>query len=150
MKLNIKSEYLHKIYSNKQFIKTIDIAYKKIRAFKKKNNFDVIAFTGSSGAALAYPLSYKLKIPLICIRKDKSSHFKEKIEGQFEFKNYIIVDDFISSGATIKKIMREIDYHCFCSIYHNSGIPKCVGIYLYDDKNKKHKYLNISKINNLK
>jgi len=82
---------------------------RKISAFKKKHHVDAIAFTGYSGSACAYALSYKLGIPLICIRKkNRKSHFDGFYEGRINVKDYIIVDDFIETGKTIDEIKRRV------------------------------------------
>lgn len=102
------------------------LAATKIKKFRRKVKFDAIAFTGSSGAALAYPLSYILGLPLICVRKSpKDSHFGLRLEGYVSASRYIIVDDFIESGRTINKIQRAIK--------SKNEAASCVGIYLYND-----------------
>lgn len=103
----IRSEYLGKVYG-KQFLKLVPAAVKKLRAIKRKYPFDAIAFRGSSGAALAFPLSYFLKLPLIHVRKGNSHYGSGAIEGTISSKKYVIIDDFIDSGATVKKIIREV------------------------------------------
>lgn len=121
----IKTDYLHSLYS-KKYLKIVPAAVKKLRAFKKKHNFEAIAFTGSSGAGLAYPLSYLLKVPLIHVRKKNSSpNYRKVIEGTVSADSYIIVDDFISSGQTVKRILREIAKHLGSSV-------KPIAIFLYD------------------
>src|SRR6185369_6448216 len=103
----IQSEYLGKVYG-KQFLKLVPLTVKKLRAIKKKYPFDAIAFRGSSGAALAFPLSYFLKLPLIHVRKGESHYGSGSIEGTISSKRYIIIDDFIDRGTTVKKIISEI------------------------------------------
>jgi adenine/guanine phosphoribosyltransferase-like PRPP-binding protein len=102
----------------------VEQAAKALRLFRKKNPFDAIAFRGNSGAAIAYPLSFKLQIPLICVRKGPS-HSPFKVEGCSNAKTYVIVDDFIESGNTIKRIRKAIN-----TDYRSE--PKLVGILLYD------------------
>jgi adenine/guanine phosphoribosyltransferase-like PRPP-binding protein len=138
-KYPIISGYLSKVFSTKEFIKIIDKLALKIKDFDKKNHFDAIAFTGTSGSAVAYPLSYKLKIPLICIRKGRNSHYGEKYEGVCNIKKYIIVDDLVNTGNTIKKIQREIKYQ--------SPEAKLIAVFLYADGRSTcyyDTYLNIS------
>lgn len=103
----IQSEYLGKVYG-KQFLKLVPLAAKKLRSIKRKYPFDAIAFRGSSGAALAFPLSYLLKLPLIHVRKGESHYGSGTIEGTISSKRYIIIDDFIDRGTTVKKIISEI------------------------------------------
>ena len=63
-KPEIQTDYLGKIYRVNDFVKVVNKAARSIQTFRRKNPFDAIAFTGTSGAALAYPLSLKLKILL--------------------------------------------------------------------------------------
>lgn len=108
-RVRIQTSYLDKVYRVSKFTKTIDRATKALKAFHKKNPFDAIAFTGTSGAALAYPLSYKLGIPLICIRKSVAdNHSGMRLEGCVSAKRYIIVDDCIESGSTVRKIQKFV------------------------------------------
>lgn len=116
---------MKRIYKTDLFIETVNKSLKKIREFKKKNDFDAIAFTGTSGAGLAYVLSYKLKIPLICVRKKDRSHYTKRIEGAYLSNRFLIVDDFISSGNTMKRIISSIN--------EEYPLSKPVGIFLYSE-----------------
>lgn len=72
-------------------------------------------YRGVSGACMAWPLSYRLKIPVVAVRKPgEASHGYDPddegvISGDGDLCRYIIVDDFISSGATIRAIINRID-----------------------------------------
>ncbi len=123
-KVKIRTQYLNVIYGS-NYVKLINKTIKKITLIKKKNNFDAIAFSGSSGAAIAYPISYLLKLPLIHVRKDKSHYGNSKVEGCINSNKYIIIDDFISSGATIKRIIKTIDFEL-------NGITEPIAICLYN------------------
>lgn len=132
-KIKIHSGYLHSVYDVDQFKNLILLSYKSLLKIKRKHPFEAIAFTGTSGAALAYPLSYKLKIPLICVRKSvRDNHFKDKLEGAIFANSYIIVDDCIDSGKTIKNIIKNI------SLRNQSSI--CKGVYLYNDFDSSMKF----------
>ena len=105
----IESCYLHKIYEPNQFKKTVDETIKTVVALNKEKKINAIAFTGTSGAALAYPVSYATGIPLLCVRKSiKDNHYREKLEGYTRPKNYIIIDDCVCTGATVKKMVKAI------------------------------------------
>lgn len=119
----IKTSYLKKIYFTDEYIRTMSVMTNKVSLLLSQYKFDAIAFTGTSGAAVAYPLSLTLGLPLICVRKEKS-HYSDTIEGVTSSKKYIIVDDFISSGETIKRIIREIS--------NTNSKSKPVGIILYN------------------
>lgn len=120
----IQTEYLGQVYSPK-YLDLIPKAVKEIRQLRKKLKFDAIAFTGSSGAALAFPLSYFLKLPLIHVRKGQSHYGSGPIEGTISSQRYLIVDDFIDRGNTIRRIIKKIESEL-------GGEAKPVGIYLYD------------------
>ena len=121
----IQTDYLDSVYGRTFYIK-LPQAVKFLKQLRKKVNFDAIAFTGTSGAGFAFPLSYLLRVPLICVRKKTSSHCHLAIEGTLDSKRYLIVDDFIASGATIRKIRK--------TIRNNRDTKKAVpvGIFLYD------------------
>jgi adenine/guanine phosphoribosyltransferase-like PRPP-binding protein len=124
IKHEIKTDYLGSVYGS-DFLKKIPLAVKKLRALKKILKFDAIAFTGNSGAGFGFPLSFLLKIPVINVRKRATAHYEGKIEGTISSKRYLIVDDFISTGNTIKRINTTISNELF-------GHAKPVGIFLYD------------------
>lgn len=123
IKLEIITDYLNRIYYPDRFEKTIKRSVKLLRQFKKTHPFDAIAFSGQSGSAMAYVLGYRFRLPLICVRKKNSnSHFLGTVEGCYSSKRYLIVDDFIETGNTVKYI---ID-----SISKTLG-AKPVGLFLY-------------------
>ncbi len=120
----IQSDYLGRVYG-KGFLKLVPAAVAKLRTFRRKHPFDALAFTGSSGAAIAFPLSYFLKVPLIHVRKNDKNHYGMPIEGTLSSKRYVIVDDFIASGSTVRKIIKTVKKEY-------SHPAELVGIFLYD------------------
>ena len=129
-KTMIVSSYLRDVFDTRRFPQRIDQAAKSIKQWEKTNEFDSIAFTGISGAALAFPLSVKLGKPLLCVRKPGSNtHSKHDVEGNYATKRFIIVDDFCDSGETIARIIDTI-YDEVGEAQRRVDI-KCVGIYLY-------------------
>lgn len=117
------SSYLAPIYDPVRFKNLIARVAQEIKAFRKENRFDAIAFRGSSGAAAAFPLSLRLGIPIIYVRKDNESGHGQKVEGPNKaVKTFIIVDDLIASGRTVKAIL--------------DALPDatCLGIFLYKDR----------------
>jgi adenine/guanine phosphoribosyltransferase-like PRPP-binding protein len=119
---SIKSQYLFDVFETKKFRKLVPDVVKEVRKFRRNTPFDAIAFTGTSGSALAYALSYELNIPLICVRKDETAHYKDNVEGMMNAKTYLIVDDFIATGKTIKHIRDTL---------RTRMKAKAVGIMLY-------------------
>lgn len=103
----IQTDYLGKVYGM-EFLKLVPLTVKKVRAIRRKHHFDAIAFTGSSGAALAYPLSYLLKLPLIHVRKGASHYSNGRVEGTISSRKYLIIDDFIETGKSMRRIIKTI------------------------------------------
>ena len=107
------SSYLQPIYDDPvKYKELISKTAARLRRLQKKTPFDAIAFRGTSGAALAYPISARMGIPLICVRKKgDNAHCCSTVEGSGlrDIKRYIIIDDFIFSGNTIDEILSEIN-----------------------------------------
>ena len=84
---------------------------RRIREFMKitGTKIDTIAFRGMSGALIAPTVADRLKIPMVMIRKGENTHGKH-VEGKTkEINNYIIIDDFVATGATIESIISAVE-----------------------------------------
>lgn len=104
----------------------------KIGKMYKAGKFQAIAFSGSSGAALAFCVAAKHKIPLIYIRKKNEECHGSPIEfngSTVEVRQYLIVDDFISSGSTMNYIIDKIRNY---TKGHKAYPAKPMGIFCYD------------------
>lgn len=112
MNRNRHSAYLDELFGeNGEF----DLAVKKTSRLinylrRRKVPIDYIAVRGGSGSIMGGAVSYNTGIPLIFVRKNGvSSHASYDAEGvpygQF---HYIIVDDFIATGATVSAIIENI------------------------------------------
>ena len=103
---------------------------------QKRLKFDAIAFTGSSGAAIAFPLAVSHKIPLIYVRKEGEQSHGDKVEcnGENSITKYLIVDDFVSSGATVEWIAHQVKRYAKGSIK-----PELVGIFCFSNTQGDHK-----------
>lgn len=123
----IKSDYLHRVYDVSEFAELAKKTVHAARRMMEKVPFDSIAFTGSSGAAMAYILSAELRIPLMCVRKESdNSHYTKShgcFEGFLKAQRYAFVDDFISSGSTFRRVREVVE----------SKMPNaiCVGLIFY-------------------
>lgn len=123
----IETDYLSSVFTIEKFKKTVDKTAKDIRKFycrmkDEGKTIESIAFRGTSGAAVAYPLSYKLGLPLTCIRRG-ITHSSRRIEGVTNPDYYIIVDDFIDSGHTVNAIRKAVK--------NEWKAATCLGIFLY-------------------
>lgn len=128
----IQTVYLKSVYELDKFQKTVNKTVTIAEQLHKKYQFDTIVFCGMSGAAMAFILSHRLRLPLICVRKaDDTSHFhgyfrKDRfLEGNLDAKRYLIVDDFIATGRTVNMIVERI----------HKEVPdaQCVSLLMYAD-----------------
>jgi hypothetical protein len=119
------SLYHSHLFDLPKFKRTIKRAVPKIRKFRKSHPFDAIAFCGFSGGPIAGILSHRLSIPLIAVRKKGEKYHGCNPIGLTGADRYIIIDDLIASGDTIRWIK--------ASIAKWSPNSKLVGIALFDD-----------------
>ena len=97
-------------------------------------DFDTIVFRGMSGALIAPIVAYKLKKALLMVRKDhdNDNHSERKFEGNVNLVNFIVIDDLISCGGTMKSIFDHVYHnvvtHCLREI---TLVPECKRIFLY-------------------
>ena len=110
------SRLLNHKYRNKIIMQTyVDLRNKDLE-------FDAIVCCGISGLMVVPQIAELLKKNIIVIRKDLNGYSSFNIEGPYTNK-YIIVDDLICSGNTVKTIMKQIKSEFYKS--------KCLGIYCY-------------------
>lgn len=114
---------------------------RKAHEFLRGLDFDAIAFMGTSGALVAPMLAAKMKKGLILVRKggprSNGSHSASVVEGALDSKRYVIVDDFICSGRTVKSIVSKLEKYMpkkfdLATMSHISKpAPMLVGVYEY-------------------
>ena len=105
--MEISSQYSSFAFKERSYIQTLDVLMAAVLKEQKVSNFEAIAFRGSSGASLAWPLVVHTGIPLIHSRKP-GSHCSQAIEGAMGAKRYAIVDDLVETGETIREIADSI------------------------------------------
>jgi adenine/guanine phosphoribosyltransferase-like PRPP-binding protein len=117
--MRLTSPYLEEVYDPVTFKKLVAKTAKKVKEIKRKFPFTHIAFRGSSGAAMAFPVSVATGIPLVHVRKLREKSHGCPIEGRGTCNRYVILDDFICSGETVNAIANKLEKAC------------CVGIITY-------------------
>lgn len=83
-----------------------------LRKLKKRLGFNTIAVSGHSGLILGALVAERLKMPLLAVRKadDKQCVDGHRVNGtRLADCRYIVLDDLIDSGATLKRIVTEIE-----------------------------------------
>jgi len=115
----VRTEYLDCIFRPGYFQNLILDAVVHLRDVE----FDTVAFTGVSGAALGFPLGAYLGCKLLCIRKPSASaHCRFRVEGDLSGERIVLVDDFVSSGDTIRFMLTHLKMQT---------TAKVVGLYTY-------------------
>lgn len=117
----IQSDYLHAALRPDTRAFIIDRAQTDLDGL----DFNAIAFRGISGALVAPILAFTMKKHIIAVRKvADGTHSAAFVEGVLSFNTkYLIVDDFSSSGETVRAIRN--------SIFSVEPRAVCVGLYFY-------------------
>jgi adenine/guanine phosphoribosyltransferase-like PRPP-binding protein len=83
----------------------ITLACRALRGY----DFDAIAFSGMSGALIGPPVALALGKSMILVRKpDDDTHSCHRVEGDRNTRRYVILDDFVCSGDTKKRIVEGV------------------------------------------
>ena len=108
------------ILNHKARNKIIIEAICKLR--KIASEFDTIACCGVSGLMVVPQIAELLNKHILIVRKDEKRYSEFRTEGVAPFR-YVVVDDLICSGTTIKHIKKTIS--------QEYARAKCVGVYCY-------------------
>lgn len=120
-----RSSYLHEV---------LDLAHRSVVIPEMVNQltkfgldkFDTIVFRGMSGALIVPTVADRIQKAMLMIRKG-DSHSTWNVEGNILLKSYVIIDDLIASGETIRNILEGV-----ASTAEN--VTDCKGIFLYRDQ----------------
>lgn len=118
------SGYLDVCFINKRRKAVIKEAKRRL----KNVQFDAVAVRGVSGMAMGFSIADALGKDIVVVRKGENRHSYFNVEYPERVKTYVIVDDFIDGGSTVRAITEAMPDR------------KCVGIYLY----KTEKRLQLS------
>lgn len=132
--------------SSEGFYNRMQVVYKVFEELKKKHKFDAIAFTGSSGCAIGFALAMAFKIPLIYVRKENERSHGCEVEcnSYNKIKKYLIVDDFVSSGETVRKIVNGIKGLTEAKGIH---VPQPVGVLCFKEYSSSGKVVKNVEVN---
>lgn len=140
--LYIQTVYLRSAIEIGERKKTVNKLVKFIKSLNLE--FDAIAFRGVSGALIAPIVADKLGKGLVIVRKKKeNSHSYQETEGYVRSEKYIIIDDIMDSGTTIKEIVKNLSSKCVgCFLYapHNFRTYHCFPFPVYAVRDGKNYY----------
>ena len=108
--------------------------------------FDTIVFRGMSGALVAPIVAQKLVKPITLCRKssDDAHAGGNRIEGMTNFETYIIIDDVIETGKTIRSIIEVVNLKMEAML---QSPAECVGIFLYRSFSDSNNFDGIPRFN---
>ncbi len=105
--MNVVSEYLHTELSVEGCRRVVTNSLKQLQPVADR--FDALAVRGVSGLTIGPILAYEMGKGLIVVRKGETRHSLCDVEGLLgPTVRYLIVDDFIASGATMREIQEQI------------------------------------------
>ena len=114
------SSHTCRVLNHKYRNKVIINAYTKLS--KADFWFDSIACCGTSGMLVVPQIAELLKKNIIVVRKNLDCYSDFIIEGP-STKQYVIIDDLICSGKTVKRIIKAIKTE--------TPRSRCMGVYSY-------------------
>lgn len=86
------------------------LKFMRSKKFKKMYpEYDTLAFSGYSGALIGPILALAMGKDMVLVRKPSDVRTSSyNVEGYRDIKKYIIVDDFVCSGDTAKRIIKGV------------------------------------------
>ncbi len=103
--------------------------------------FDTLVFRGFSGALVGPTVALQLNKAWALVRKPgDTAHSNRRVEG-FAQGKYVIIDDFIDTGETIRSILEAVaESYTTPDIFNGMSPealeqpkPECVGVVLYEE-----------------
>jgi len=97
----------------------------KAASFIKQIKPDILVGTGTSGIISCTAVSMASGVPMMIVRKgtDNDNHgIRYETPEDFDFRTWVLVDDFVSSGRTFCKVFEAVASN-FASVN-----PVCLGV----------------------
>ena len=111
-----------------------EFAAKAITSLSRSTGATAVVVHGNSGVSCGFAALMVTDTPfnLVLLRKDNDNSHGAPIEGPdgHRLDKYLILDDFVSSGATMNRIRDKIDT-LHGQVSWSSPRPACVGVVLY-------------------
>lgn len=111
-----------------------EFAAEAITSLTRSTGATSVVVHGNSGVSCGFAALMVTDTPfnLVLLRKDNDNSHGAPLEGPdgHRFDKYLILDDFVSSGATMNRIRDKINT-LHAQGYWSSPRPECAGIVLY-------------------
>lgn len=121
-------------YSANRVRERAEFAAEAVTRLSRRTGATSVVVHGNSGVSCGFAALMVTDTPfnLVLLRKDNDNSHGAPIEGPdgHRLDKYLILDDFVASGATMNRIRDKIDT-LHAQAYWSSPKPECVGIVLY-------------------
>ena len=122
-------------YTMKRVEERAKFAAEAIEELRERTGSTSVVVHGNSGVSCGFAALMVTKeedFNLVLLRKDNDNSHGSPIEGPsgHRLQKYLILDDFVSSGATLNRIRDKIDT-LHGQVSWSSPRPECVGVVLY-------------------
>jgi hypothetical protein len=136
--MRLSAEYHSSAADPAQLREVVETTTRRVKAWLAASDVKIshIVATGISGQSVVWPLSLALDLPVCIVRKHgETSHmFGGPIVGTGDLRDYIIVDDLISTGDTMHYVIRRIneEYDKTLGLFGGPGVlrPRPRAIFL--------------------
>lgn len=119
--LDVRSSYLDPVFDPRKLalvVRRLALEIKRV-----PGGIDTIAVRGVSGMLVGAPLAYATGKPILVVRKDDGSHSSNRVEGPTFAGTYVIIDDLVDSGDTLREIVVRVKDH--------DPAARCASVMLY-------------------
>lgn len=122
--------YSHVQFNNETLRNTAQRIACLIPTLLQNTGADAVVVTGKSGISLAFATLMLADFPIVVVRKRGENSHGNNIEGtqNVRIKKYIVLDDFVSTGSTVRTISREMYDAAYAQL---AAAPECVGVLQY-------------------
>ena len=131
---NYCTSHVDRVFRTDLVAKLIPAACRELKRMEAAGlRIDAIAFRGMSGCLFGAPLAARMRKPMIMVRKKcvdcgrEQSHTSQTVEGDRNATTYVIVDDFVASGNTVRTIQAAITEwsQAVCVGVMTADVAKC-------------------------
>ena len=96
-------------YNRKLLQQRLDMLLPTIKVAAEDTDAGCLIVSGTSGVWLGSILTMQQDLPVVLVRKPGEQSHGSMVEGDTHSKRGLVVDDFISSGATINRISAALE-----------------------------------------
>ncbi len=117
--------YNHEVLCPIELKKNLPKIAARVLDLQQKLCFDCIVSTGISGNGRSFVVSYLTGIPIAVVRKEGEQCHGDRVESRLRYQQgtikYLILDDFIAGGDTLRRVFDKIKEEPMLGVWHYVG-----------------------------